>query len=63
MSHPHERDKANPHPSSSHRTPSEIAEDESGEIGANGHPRGKPIRAENGPVKKVNEPAEKKEPK
>ncbi|MFL5572415.1 MAG: hypothetical protein ACJ78R_02765 [Gemmatimonadaceae bacterium] len=45
-----------PHPASSHRTPHEIAEDEAGPIGGGvrNHPR-KNLRAEDGPVRKLDE--------
>lgn len=48
MSDPSERNKDEPHPASSHRTPREIAKDEAGPIG--GHPNKKTLRAENGPI-------------
>ncbi len=62
MSDPHQRDEGNPHPSSSHRTPQEIAKDETGPIGLDGHQRGEKVEANNGPVKKLREPPEEKEP-
>ncbi|HET9635624.1 MAG TPA: hypothetical protein VFP26_06790 [Gemmatimonadaceae bacterium] len=61
MSNSSERYESNPHPQSSHRTPSEIAEDERGVIGGNGHRHAGKISANDGPVKKVSEPAEKQE--
>ena len=61
MTNPRDRE-GNPHPESSHRSPSEIAEDERGPIGGNGHRHPGVIYANDGPTKKVSEPAEKKEP-
>jgi hypothetical protein len=58
MSDPSELSKAEPHPVSSHRTPHEIAEDEAGPIGGR-HRARKDIRAEDGPVRKLNKPPEK----
>ena len=57
MSDPREEYEANPHPASSHRTPTEIAEDEAGPIGHDGHRRAESIQGNNGPVEKI---AEKK---
>lgn len=51
MSDPTERNKVEPHPVSSHRTPREIAKDEAGPIGeAPNHPNKETLPAENGPV-------------
>jgi len=52
MSDPRDLSAVEPHPSSSHRTPHEIAEDEAGPIG--GYPKrpGNKIRADDGPVSK-----------
>jgi len=63
MSHQHQRDEGNPHPSSSHRSPSEIAADEAGEIGADGHRRGEKINANNGPLEKVRGATEESPPR
>ena len=57
-----EREEGNPHPSSSHRTPSEIAEDEAGPIGGDGYRRGAAARPNNGPVQKVRETTEEAPP-
>lgn len=59
MSDPSELSKAEPHPASSHRTPHEIAEDEAGPIGGARHRTRKDLRAEDGPVRKLNKPPEK----
>ncbi len=60
MSDPTERNKAEPHPVSSHRTPSEIAKDEAGPIGEapNHHPNKETLPAENGPVRPLDKSPE-----
>jgi hypothetical protein len=57
MSDPRELHEGEPRPASAHRTPREIAEDEAGPIG-----RHKNIRADQGPVRKLDEPPKKKPP-
>ncbi|HJP84914.1 MAG TPA: hypothetical protein VJ852_02940 [Gemmatimonadaceae bacterium] len=64
MSNPRDRGEgANPHPSSSHRTPSEIAEDEAGPIGGDGYRRDARVPANNGPVEKVRGATEEAPPR
>ena len=60
MSDPRHREEGNPHPDSSHRTPTQIAEDEAGPIGGNGHRHAGSIHGNNGPVEKVGEKKGKK---
>jgi len=55
MSDPSDRHRADPHPSSAHRTPDDIAEDEAGPIGDPSHPRGRKPPADPGPVRKLDE--------
>jgi hypothetical protein len=57
MSH-RQQNERDLHPASSHRSPSEIAEDEAGPIG---HDQPRPsLTANNGPVEKINESQKKK---
>ena len=58
MSDPHELHKAEPHPVSGHRTPREIAEDEAGPIGDWSNRAHKNVRAEQGPVRKLDKSPE-----
>ena len=53
MSDPSELHKAEPHPASSHRTPREIAEDEAGPIGEPSNKPDRTVRADQGPVRKL----------
>ncbi len=62
MSDPRELHKTEPHPVSGHRTPREIAEDEAGPIGDSSNPAHKKVRADPGPVRKLDELSEE-EPK
>lgn len=62
MSDPRELHEGEPKPASAHRTPREIAEDEAGPIGDGSKGHTKNLRADQGPVRKVSEPSEKKSP-
>jgi hypothetical protein len=62
MSDPSELHEGEPKPVSAHRTPREIAKDEAGPIGDTSKGQTRNIRADQGPVKKVDEPADKKSP-
>jgi hypothetical protein len=62
MSDPRELHEGEPRPASAHRTPREIAEDEAGPIGHPSNGRHKNIRADQGPVRKLDEPPQKKTP-
>ncbi|HEX9309764.1 MAG TPA: hypothetical protein VF887_03035 [Gemmatimonadaceae bacterium] len=64
MSDPRDTTTNEPHPASSHRTPHEIAEDEEGPIGGHRNLARKNLRAEDGPVRKLDKsPEEPPEPK
>jgi hypothetical protein len=56
MSDPRELHQGEPRPASAHRTPREIAEDEAGPIGYTSKGQHKNIRADQGPVRKLDEP-------
>ena len=60
MSDPRELHKAEPHPVSGHRTPREIAEDEAGPIGDSSNRAHKNVRADQGPVRKLDKSPEEK---
>ncbi len=62
MSDLRELNKAEPHPVSGHRTPREIAEDEAGPIGDSTNRAHKKVRADQGPVRKLDK-SPKEEPK
>jgi hypothetical protein len=55
MSDPGQLHQAEPHPVSSHRTPREIAEDEAGPIGESPNRVRKTVRADQGPVRKLDQ--------
>jgi hypothetical protein len=60
MSNPNKFPEGQPHPESSHRTPRDIAEDEAGPIGDGRKAQPKNVPADQGPVRKISEPPEKK---
>ncbi len=59
MSNPSKLPEPQPRPESSHRTPREIAEDEAGPIGDGSKGHHKKLQADQGPIRKVNEPHKK----